>query len=404
MKRVEEHTVDSYFLSESREKELWNNSIFIFDTSALLDLYDYSDTSKNKIFGTIFSKITDRLWIPQHVEYEYLKNRESTFRKPISEKYKPLEKECLVAIEKEINSIKNKIKNFQNKTRDHDIHPYIADKISDEFAVKCEEFEQQFKEFEFKAKQEIEQRIQEIELIEQRDILLEAIKQYFTVGEEFKFFQIMEIIAEGELRYRQHIPPGYGDYEDKEGIQKFADLIIWKQIIKYAQEVRKPIILIINNIAKKDWCYLESENKKRIERPLDDLIREIKDEAGVEFWMYTLQQFLYKAQEQLDVKLDKEILDEADKIEELEDEFAPTIFPVLRFESGEYDTEINAHNWQYRELVENAFLTAMQMYPPLTRLNSKGLLWKFDYQLINYEVQKIRDKYKAFASVQFTWE
>ncbi|MBE4185991.1 hypothetical protein HJ089_16995 [Vibrio parahaemolyticus] len=37
--------------------------------------------SQDKIFDNVFSKVNGRLWVPQHVEFEYLKNRKLAIKK-----------------------------------------------------------------------------------------------------------------------------------------------------------------------------------------------------------------------------------------------------------------------------------------------------------------------------------
>ena len=82
--------ISDYRLSNNKEKNLWKDCIFIFDSSALLDFYYLPQPKRNEIYSQIFTKLRGRLWIPSQVEYEYLKNRESSIAKPIIEKYKPL--------------------------------------------------------------------------------------------------------------------------------------------------------------------------------------------------------------------------------------------------------------------------------------------------------------------------
>ena len=71
-------SIEIYFLTEEREKRLWENCIFVFDTSAILKLYYYSKLILDDISKSIFSNLEsqERLWIPQRVEYEFFKNRE----------------------------------------------------------------------------------------------------------------------------------------------------------------------------------------------------------------------------------------------------------------------------------------------------------------------------------------
>ena len=82
--------IEPYTLTDKKEEKLWKESIIVFDSSALLDIYFLPKVSRTKIYSEIFEKLPDRLWLPSHVEYEYLKNRECSIIKPITEKYKPL--------------------------------------------------------------------------------------------------------------------------------------------------------------------------------------------------------------------------------------------------------------------------------------------------------------------------
>ena len=92
-----------------------------------------------------------------------------------------------------------------------------------------------FSDFEDKLKDETEARITEITNQIEQDNLKEFIENNFTIGDDYSFPELMDIISEGELRYSASIPPGYMDAKEKQSIQVYGDLIIWKQILKYAQ-------------------------------------------------------------------------------------------------------------------------------------------------------------------------
>jgi len=96
---MDRDSINSYLLNDKKEEFLWENGIIVFDSSALLDIYFLPRAARIKIYSEIFEKLTGRLWIPFHVQFEYLKNRESSISKPISEKYDPL---------------KQKVKKFDN--------------------------------------------------------------------------------------------------------------------------------------------------------------------------------------------------------------------------------------------------------------------------------------------------
>ena len=116
----------------------------------------------------------------------------------------------------------------------------------------------------------------------------------------------------GKHRYEFKIPPGYGDLygKEKKGTQIFGDLIIWKQMLEYSKEKKLPIIFITNDIKKdEDWCYLDKKaTEDRIYSPREELIKEIKDFSGVDFWMYNLPQFLFNAKEYIQASIDEELI------------------------------------------------------------------------------------------------
>jgi predicted nucleic acid-binding protein len=52
---------------------LWKNSIFIFDTNILLNLYRYSDETSLKLIETI--EALKNIWIPYQVGLEFYRKR-----------------------------------------------------------------------------------------------------------------------------------------------------------------------------------------------------------------------------------------------------------------------------------------------------------------------------------------
>ena len=65
---------------------------------------------------------------------------------------------------------------------------------------------------------------------------------------------------EGQGRYKKEIPPGFKDAKDKDGVRKYGDLIIWKEMLKFALKQSKNIIFITDDV-KADWWETQ-DNKK----------------------------------------------------------------------------------------------------------------------------------------------
>jgi len=76
MNKFRRNIAQIYHTPQESEEALWEEAIFVFDTSSLLYLYEYSDDTKSNILSILKEHLQNRLWIPHHVAYEYLKNRE----------------------------------------------------------------------------------------------------------------------------------------------------------------------------------------------------------------------------------------------------------------------------------------------------------------------------------------
>ncbi|HMP28102.1 MAG TPA: PIN domain-containing protein, partial [Saprospiraceae bacterium] len=302
---------EKYELSTEKEKALWNDSIVVFDTSALIDFYYYPKETRQEIYDKIFLKLKNRLWIPNHVQFEYLKNRKGIIEKPIIENYNPIKNEKI----KEIISAKTQIlkvaEQIKKDTLKPEKHPFLPQEKIDEFIEFTKEIDAKVKRFEKELNEEIAKQEAEIKSLNENDTILKAFEDYLVVGSEFSHSDIMLIVAEGKLRYEFEIPPGYKDLKEKIGTQIFGDLIIWKQILNYAKDINKNVIFICNDL-KIDWCHKDSRN--RIESPREELIKEFNDNNQKDFWMYNQSQFVYKAKEYLAVDIADEKIEEISNV------------------------------------------------------------------------------------------
>lgn len=311
-KTMNKESIQPYLMTDQKEEYIWTNAIIIFDSSALLDIYFVPKMARAKIYSEIFRKLPERLWLPSHVQFEYLKNRESSIINPISEKYAPLKQKVRKFESIGKSDFLKRIEEISRESQKDDKHPYIKQSEINKFKNNIENFLLQIKSFEENVLKQIEEAEKEVIAVKDSDDVLEALEKSFEVGREYSYDEIIEITKEGKHRYEFKIPPGYGDYykKEKKGTQIFGDLIIWKQILEFSKEKKKPIILITNDIKKDDdWCYLDkSATEDRILSPREELIKEIKDFSEVDFWMYNLPQFLYNANKYLKSSIKEEVI------------------------------------------------------------------------------------------------
>lgn len=314
-------------INKDIEKKLWKEAIFIFDTSVILDLYFYSDALNEKIFNSIFKDLNGRLFLPNHVYFEYHKNRKKVYKKPIQSYNNLIHKSSnnsnsgyIENIEKNLKDISGIINTFAEYTKKENKHPHLRDTtislLSDNYKVFLDKFSQ----FKNLLQEEIETQIQKMEIIESKDNVLSAIDTFFNVGEKYDFKRMMEISSLGDFRYKYKIPPGYEDFDgknNKEGFQIFGDLFIWFQIIDHSKKEKKPIILITGD-NKRDWW--EFDGKTPIEAPRFELIEELKSKSNVDFWMYKMDTFLHKTTEYLKSNIEVEDIKEVKEVQEIKDE------------------------------------------------------------------------------------
>lgn len=337
--------MEKYELDKTNEEELLKNAVIVFDTSALLELYIYSEESQNDIFNSIFKIIKERVWIPAQVEFEFSKNRAKVLHKPI-QVYKDLihirkiktndlhakgekgsnDSGYVEKIETLISSIKNNtledingnMKTLIEKTVNKKVkkHPFFEKEVFSEITDKISCFEKNidklindFEMFKCRISAEVDSRIKDLKSNEKTDLLFNKITETFKIGEEFSYAETLEVVREGELRYRNSVPPGYKDLKDKIGFQIYGDLICWKQIIKHMKNLNKPVILVSND-KKEDWI----EEVHDIKMPRYELIKEFWSETNNQFWIYDMHTFIYKIQSALGIKLKNSVNNEINLI------------------------------------------------------------------------------------------
>lgn len=311
---LDRKSFDIYLLTAEREKAIWSDCIFVFDTSALLEFYNFPEESRKTIFAEIFEAQKNKLWIPNHVQFEFLKNREKVIKQPIDLNYSPLVEKYLNPISDTSKTIESKLKQLKEITLNNDTHPYIESNSIVDFENQIKSYSEIIIAFDKTYKEQIEKRKKEILELQNNDTVLEHFEKYLKVGRSYSFNEIIEITKEGKHRYEFKIPPGYEDLKDKKiGTQIFGDLIIWKQILEFAKEIEKNVVFICNDL-KEDWCIKDIKYNDRIKNPRFELVKEFNDHTGKEFWMYSPSQFLYTAKEILKADIKDETINEISEI------------------------------------------------------------------------------------------
>ena len=99
------------------------------------------------------------------------------------------------------------------------------------------------------------------------------------VMQDFTRDEVYVICEEGENRYKKEIPPGYKDGKKKDGIRKYSDLILWKEVIRYAKEQKKNIIFVTDDV-KPDWWNIENDKYEFLPQLIKEFERDTKIRAS----------------------------------------------------------------------------------------------------------------------------
>jgi prefoldin subunit 5 len=273
--------------SEENLRKVWDSCIFVFDANILLNLYRYSDATRNE-FLRLLEKIKDRVWLPHRAAEEYLSNRLSVIDQ---------QEQSYDSTIKSINNLKSDLDNARQ-------HPFVSKQtmgdVDSVFNALCEEL--------LKNKKVHTQRIS-------NDEIKNSISQIFEnrVGLPFDKEKLEQLIVDGEERYKQKIPPGFKDaskssesevFTDK--CRKYGDLIVWKQVLEHSSEVKKGVVLVTDD-KKEDWW---ERFKGKTVGPRPELVKEFKDSTSNTFHMYQADRFLELARKNLGEQVSPEIVEE----------------------------------------------------------------------------------------------
>lgn len=266
-----------YFSGATADLErIWGECLFVLDANVLLNLYRYSDFTCRELLE-VFGSLSERLWVPHQVVYEYLNNRLNVIGEVV----------------KVYDDAVKKIDALQKSLENHNQHPFVATKtLADSLRV----FGRVVAELGENRKVH-ERRISSDEIKDRLVTLLEG-----KVGDGFSQEQLEKIILEGKARYEQKTPPGYCDAKKGGDSNVFSDIckpygdyIVWLQIIEKARSLGKSVVFVTGDTKDDWWASFQGKTLG----PHPQLVQEFLTLVGRDFYMYPPDRFLTKASEYL---------------------------------------------------------------------------------------------------------
>ena len=247
-------------------KALWETAIIVPDTNIVLHLIRHSPNVRAQLMA-VFDRNKEALWIPYQVGAEFQRRRLD------------VQQQALDAYDRVAEEMRTSVNQARNKLNQYRAHPVIE--VDRELAA----LDAYFSDFE---KRMAEARSKHP--TEELATSLNRVTELFVgrVGAKPSEERLAAIKKEGEERYAKKIPPGFEDAKKGPAGEKFGDLIIWKDMIEKAKADKRPLIFVTDD-GKSDWWYIHHGKKIG---PHPELVEEFLTDAGQQFHMYELPQFL----------------------------------------------------------------------------------------------------------------
>lgn len=280
----------------------------VLDTNVLLDLYRLPSTARTEVLN-VLDLLKARLWIPHHVALEFQRRRLTVIageRKATGD--------ALRSASDLVGSLKTKVDALEIDKRGLGIE---SQALFDQLTRANDQIVEAIK----------SAHTSQLEISSQDPVRdrLDALLENRIGPPPADQADIDKLIAGGEDRYKEKIPPGFADADKEKNpneatfifdhikIQrKFGDLILWRQLLCHAKENKVKTIIFVTSDKKEDWWWLE-QNKSIGPHP--ELVREIRREGLVElFWMYSSDQFVEHANKYAAAKVSNESVEEIKQV------------------------------------------------------------------------------------------
>ena len=269
--------------------------LIVLDTTILLELYRKPANISLDIIKA-FKEIVDRIYVPRQVYDEYSRNYHKVSG-DAKDKYQKVGTELspsLTKLQEEITS----------RTTEYRKHDYTdITKLQSDLGEKLEEIRNILKDYENSHRKEIEKNKDFLRHDKVKEFV-DLLKKQGNVGMPIPFSKRLLILQEGKIRFENLIPPGYEDNK-KDGIARYGDLFIWKNIIDVAKERNVNILFVCNDV-KGDWWERDRGTPIELRRELSEEFEEINPLLKIHF--LTMNKFFSYIAEELQIGQSKSAL------------------------------------------------------------------------------------------------
>lgn len=271
-----------YKIAANDRLHLWKYAAIVFDANVLLNLYRYSDATKNELLAVI-EHFGNRVWIPFQAAKEFHENRLKVIEDQIK-KYEDAQKQ-----------VESLLASLQSKRA----HPFVDSSTLNRVEKTLEELSTSLRDG-LKLQDEL---LNDDPIIERIAMLLAG-----KVGEEPDAEVILKIVENANDRIKRKIPPGYCDSGRKDDAT--GDALIWLEIIEFAKQARKGVLFVTDD-QKDDW-WISARGRTLGPRP--ELLKEFNKETSQRIYIYQPGPFLNLAAKDRGKSVTDSVLEEVEAL------------------------------------------------------------------------------------------
>ena len=323
--------------------DAWYTAIIVLDANVLLNLHERSAVSSEEQLD-ILENLSEKIYIPRQFYDEYQKHVPYIANR----------------VSKQYRVVDNNLQSYRDNTTKNLIR--LPNQNGFVIASIISEFDELFQKAIEAVSSGREQHIARLFEDDIDDRIARLIDG--KIGDPFPQSRLDSIYIEGRFRYNNKIPPGFKDYYRKGEPDCYGDLVGWKQIIEFADEdiIKRPVIMVTDDSSGEDWFY-KSNGEPR--GPRHELVQELRDQAGVDFYLYTSDQFMLFARMYLKSRAMAESAGEYFR------RLTPTLLPGF----GKIAATGSLSAFTARVSIFNDYRHSLNSLPELTAgVSSKGLL------------------------------
>lgn len=147
---------------------------------------------------------------------------------------------------------------------------------------------------------------------------------------------------EGQKRYKEETPPGFMDAKNKDGVRKYSDLILWKEILRFAKSKNKDVIFVTDDV-KRDWWERKPDNERVFHQKLMSEFnrtgQRLKGVTSTEFYSSVASEYQIVKPDAVDVALN---MTDTDYCRDIADDVFDRVVDCMVYSNTDYIDESTA--------------------------------------------------------------